>query len=140
MTGRSGRFVRHESFRCGFVSCISCLLRRMLIRSCPSDIMGPNVESVLNLLECTLRCGSVTARSTSTLPCNRTMPTAPFRRSKHVKRFMYMSSAQAMLWNEDLFHVYTEVRHDHSLTRGGINLTIMIGARHRTTGPKRTLT
>ena len=33
----------------------------------------------------------------------------PSQRSKNVKRFVYMSSAQAMLGNEDIFHVYTEV-------------------------------
>ncbi|TBU42030.1 NAD(P)-binding protein [Dichomitus squalens] len=48
------------------------------------DIMGPNTDSVLSLLESTLRHG------------------------KNVKRFVYMSSAQAMLGHEDLFHVYTE--------------------------------
>ncbi|KAH9888576.1 NAD-P-binding protein [Cubamyces lactineus] len=49
-----------------------------------SDIFGPNTDGVVNLLNSTLR------------------------RGKNVKRVMYMSSAQAMLGNDDIFHVYTE--------------------------------
>ncbi|KAI0356913.1 NAD(P)-binding protein [Trametes cingulata] len=53
-------------------------------RSNASEIFGPNTDGVVNLLQSTLRKG------------------------KNVKRFVYMSSAQAMLGNEDIFHVYTE--------------------------------
>ncbi|KAI0372492.1 NAD-P-binding protein [Pilatotrama ljubarskyi] len=55
-----------------------------LARSDASEIFGPNTDGVVNLLQSTLRKG------------------------KNVKRFVYMSSAQAMLGNEDIFHVYTE--------------------------------
>ena len=50
------------------------------------DIFGPNRDGVVNLLNSTLKHG------------------------KNVKRFVYMSSAQALLGNDDIFHVYTEVR------------------------------
>ncbi|KAJ8469828.1 hypothetical protein ONZ51_g8736 [Trametes cubensis] len=49
-----------------------------------SDIFGPNRDGVVNLLNSTLKHG------------------------KNVKRFVYMSSAQALLGNDDIFHVYTE--------------------------------
>ncbi|KAI0651165.1 NAD-P-binding protein [Trametes meyenii] len=49
-----------------------------------ADIFGPNTDGVLSLLESTRKHG------------------------KNVKRFVYMSSAQAMLGHEDIFHVYTE--------------------------------
>ena len=46
-------------------------------------------------------------------------------RSKNVKRFIYMSSAQAMLGNEDLFHVYTEVRHDLCLDARNASVDVL---------------
>ncbi|KAI0634229.1 NAD-P-binding protein [Trametes polyzona] len=49
-----------------------------------SDIFGPNTDGVVNLLNSTLKHG------------------------KSVKRFVYMSSAQALLGNDDIFHVYNE--------------------------------
>ncbi|KAI0673122.1 NAD-P-binding protein [Trametes maxima] len=49
-----------------------------------ADIFGPNTDGVLNLLESMRKHG------------------------KNVKRFVYMSSAQAMLGHEDIFHIYTE--------------------------------
>ncbi|KAI9063794.1 NAD-P-binding protein [Trametes sanguinea] len=49
-----------------------------------AEILGPNTDGVMNLLNSTLKHG------------------------KHVKRFVYMSSAQALLGNPDIFHVYTE--------------------------------
>ncbi|TBU37985.1 hypothetical protein BD309DRAFT_972795 [Dichomitus squalens] len=64
-----------------------------------SDIMGPNTDCVLSLLESTLRHG----------PHGLVL--------KNVKHFVYMSSAQAMLGHEDLFHVYTEVVGGQALYR-----------------------
>ncbi|KAL1948482.1 hypothetical protein VTO73DRAFT_12557 [Trametes versicolor] len=48
------------------------------------DIFGPNTDGVVGLLESTRKHG------------------------KNVRRFVYMSSAQAMLGHEDIFHVYNE--------------------------------
>ncbi|KAI0325692.1 NAD-P-binding protein [Cubamyces sp. BRFM 1775] len=49
-----------------------------------SDVFGPNTNGVVNLLKSTLEKG------------------------RNMKRFVYMSSAQALLGNDDIFHVYTE--------------------------------
>ncbi|OSD00099.1 NAD-P-binding protein [Trametes coccinea BRFM310] len=49
-----------------------------------AGIFGPNTDGVISLLNSTLKNG------------------------KNVKRFLYMSSAQALLGNDDIFHIYTE--------------------------------
>lgn len=85
--GRAGNFVRR--------------LRYIFMDQRRLAIFGPNTDSVVDLLQTLLKYGYVV------LTCVLSMLNISLS-STNVKRFIYMSSAQAML-GKPLTHIYTEV-------------------------------